>query len=189
MPADPCDRLASLLGEQLQCDLWLPGRVVLAMPGVLRSFPILVLVAAYSQFIAAMMIPSKVTGDLLDGMWWLLSQCIGVVPRTLLWDNKSGIGQRGRLADGVAGFCGVLGTRLIQARITRGATVTSNRSTIGYEGDASTATTGKSLLEARVAISTSCQVDRPPDIPQLVPMVKRAGVYSANATAQASQAT
>jgi transposase len=34
----------------------------------------------------------------------------------LLWDNESGIGQRGRLAQGVAGFCGVLGTRLIQAR-------------------------------------------------------------------------
>lgn len=59
---------------------------------------------------------SRVTGDLLAGMWLLLSQCIGAVPRTLLWDNEAGIGQRGRLAEGVAGFCGVLGTRLIQAR-------------------------------------------------------------------------
>ena len=73
------------------------------------------MVAAYSRFIAAMMIPSRVTGDLLAGMWHLL-QGIGAVPRTLLWDNESGIGQRGRLADGVAGFCGVLGTRLIQTR-------------------------------------------------------------------------
>lgn len=62
-----------------------------------------------------MMIPSRVTGDLLAGMWHLL-QSIGAVPRTLLWDNESGIGQRGRLADGVTGFCGVLGTRLIQTR-------------------------------------------------------------------------
>jgi hypothetical protein len=77
---------------------------------------VLVMVAAYSRFIAAMMIPSRVTGDLLAGMWRLLSQDIGAVPRTLLWDNESGIGQRGRLAQGVAGFCGVLGTRLIQAR-------------------------------------------------------------------------
>lgn len=32
-------------------------------------------------------------------------------------DNESEIGQRGRLAEGVAGFCGVLGTRLIQTRL------------------------------------------------------------------------
>ncbi len=55
------------------------------------------------------------TGDLLAGMWQLL-RGVGAVPRTLLWDNESGIGQRGRLADGVAGFCGVLATRLIQTR-------------------------------------------------------------------------
>ena len=64
--------------------------------GALRSFPVLVMVAAYSRFIAAVMIPSRVTGDLLAGMWQLLSLCIATVPRTLLWDNESGIGQRGR---------------------------------------------------------------------------------------------
>jgi hypothetical protein len=74
------------------------------------------MVAAYSRFIAAVMIPSRVTGDLLAGMWQLLLQGFGAVPRSLLWDNESGIGQRGCLADGVAGFCGVLGTRLIQTR-------------------------------------------------------------------------
>ena len=63
-----------------------------------------------------MMIPSRVTGDLLAGMWQLIARDIGGVPRSLLWDNESGIGQRRRLAQGVAGFCGVLGTRLIQAR-------------------------------------------------------------------------
>jgi transposase len=115
-PADPCDRLVHLPGEQVQCDLWFPGALVPDHGGVLRSFPVLVMVAAYSRFIAAMMIPSRVTGDLLAGMWQLLSRDIGAVPRTLLWDNESGIGQRGRLAQGVAGFCGVLGTRLIQAR-------------------------------------------------------------------------
>lgn len=115
-PADPCDRLVHLPGEQVQCDLWFPGQLVPDHAGALRSFPVLVMVAAYSRFIAAMMIPSRVTGDLLAGMWRLLSQDIGAVPRTLLWDNESGIGQRGRLAQGVAGFCGVLGTRLIQAR-------------------------------------------------------------------------
>lgn len=114
-PADPCDRLAHLPGEQVQCDLWFPGAVTPGHCGVLRSFPVLVMVAAYSRFIAAMMIPSRVSGDLLAGMWQLI-QDIGAVPRTLLWDNESGIVQRGRLADGVAGFCGVLATRLIQTR-------------------------------------------------------------------------
>ncbi len=115
-PADPCDRLVHLPGEQVQCDLWFPGQLVPDHAGVLRSFPVLVMVAAYSRFIAAAMLPSRITGDLLAGMWQLLSNNIGAVPRTLLWDNESGIGQRGRLAQGVSGFCGVLGTRLIQAR-------------------------------------------------------------------------
>ena len=74
------------------------------------------MVAAYSRFIAAVMIPSRVTGDLLAGMWQLIAENIGGCSSNLLWDNESGIGQRGRLAEGVAGFCGVLGTRLIQAR-------------------------------------------------------------------------
>jgi transposase len=115
-PADPCDRLVHLPGEQVQCDLWFPGQLVPDHGGVLRSFPVLVMVAAYSRFIAAAMIPSRVTGDLLAGMWRLIAEHIGAVPRSLLWDNESGIGQRGRLAAGVAGFCGVLGTRLVQAR-------------------------------------------------------------------------
>jgi transcriptional regulator with XRE-family HTH domain len=93
-PVDPCDRLVHLPGEQVQCDLWFPGQVVPDHAGVLRSFPVLVMVAAYSRFIAAGMIPSRVTGDLLGGMWQLLAQCIGSVPRTLLWDNEAGIGQR-----------------------------------------------------------------------------------------------
>ncbi|MHA0289938.1 IS21 family transposase [Mycobacterium sp. C3-094] len=115
-PADPCDRLVHLPGEQVQCDLWFPGALVPDHAGVLRSFPVLVMVAAYSRFIAAVMLPSRITGDLLAGMWQLLSRDFGAVPRNLLWDNESGIGQRGRLAQGVSGFCGVLGTRLIQAR-------------------------------------------------------------------------
>lgn len=115
-PVDPSDRLVHLPGEQVQCDLWFPGQLVPDHAGALRSFPVLVMVAAYSRFLAAVMIPARVTGDLLAGMWQLIATQIGGVPRSLLWDNESGIGQRRRLAQGVAGFCGVLGTRLIQAR-------------------------------------------------------------------------
>src|SRR5690606_2712836 len=70
----------------------------------------LVMVAAYTRFIVAMMSPLRVTGDLLAGMWQLL-QGIGAVPRTIMWDNESGIGQ---LTEGMVGFCGVLAARIIQ---------------------------------------------------------------------------
>ena len=43
---------------------------------------------------------------------------LGAVPRRLLWDNEAGIGRRGRLAEGVAGFTGTLATRLVQASRT-----------------------------------------------------------------------
>jgi hypothetical protein len=47
---------------------------------------------------------------------WTLIEGFGRVPRRLLWDNEPGIGQRGRLAAGVAEFCGVLATRLQQLK-------------------------------------------------------------------------
>ena len=104
-----------LPGEQVQCDLWFPVRWCLITVGCCSRSPVLVMVAGYSRFIAAMMIPSRVTGD-----HWLgcggYCRTFGAVPRTLLWDNESGIGRRGRLADGVAGFCGVLATGLVQTR-------------------------------------------------------------------------
>ena len=67
------------------------------------------MVAAHSRRIEAVMIPSRRTGDLLAGMWLLL-QRFGAIPKRLLWDNEAGIGRRGRLAEGVSGFCGMLGT-------------------------------------------------------------------------------
>lgn len=75
----------------------------------------LVMVATYSRFIPAMMLPSRVTGDLLAGMWQLIATSFGMVPRTLLWDNEAGIGRRGKPSQGVPGFCGTLAVKLIQA--------------------------------------------------------------------------
>lgn len=62
-----------LPGEQGQCDLWFSGQLVPDHAGVLRSLPVLVM-AAHSRFIAAMMIPSSVSGDLVAGMWHLLQR-------------------------------------------------------------------------------------------------------------------
>ena len=114
-PKDPADRIDYLPGDQVQCDLWFP-QVDLGLPGVRRGLlPVLVMVASFSRFITAMMLPSRTTGDLLAGMWLLLNQ-LGAVPRRLVWDNEAGIGRGGRLAAGVAGFTGVLATRLVQVK-------------------------------------------------------------------------
>jgi hypothetical protein len=61
----------------------------------------------------AVLLPSRTTGDLLAGMWQLLSG-LGAVPKTLVWDNESGIGQHRRLTVGARSFAGTLGTRIYQ---------------------------------------------------------------------------
>jgi len=38
------------------------------------------------------------------------------VPRRLIWDNETGIGRGGKLAEGVAAFTGTLATRIVQLR-------------------------------------------------------------------------
>lgn len=74
------------------------------------------IVAAFSRFITARMIPSRATPDLLAGMWSLLTSQLQAVPRRLIWDNEAGIGRRGRLAEGVSGFTGALGSRIVQLK-------------------------------------------------------------------------
>ena len=61
------------------------------------------------------MLPSRQTPDLLLGSWSLI-EGFGRVPRRLIWDNEAGIGRRGRLAAGVAEFCGTLATRVHQLK-------------------------------------------------------------------------
>jgi transposase len=113
---DPVDRLAHLAGEEIQCDLWFPPVGVPVGGGSVARLPVLVMVASYSRFVAAVMVPSKQTGDLLAGMWHLLRDVFGGVPKRLLWDNEAGIGRAGKPADGVAAWCGTVGVRLVQAK-------------------------------------------------------------------------
>jgi hypothetical protein len=61
------------------------------------------------------MIPTRRTEDLLLGSWELI-RGLGRVPRRLIWDNETGIGRGGKLADGVAAFTGTLATRIVQLR-------------------------------------------------------------------------
>jgi hypothetical protein len=113
-PVDPADRTTYAAGEIVQCDLWFPGRVVpVRADGRLADPPVLTMVAAFSGFIMALLLPSRTTGDLVAGMWQLLSG-LGAVPRILVWDNESGIGQHHRLTAGARSFAGTLGTRIYQ---------------------------------------------------------------------------
>lgn len=113
-PADPADRTTYVAGEIVQCDLWFPGKVVpVGDEGKLTDPPVLTMVAAFSGFIMALLLPSRTTGDLVAGMWQLLAG-LGAVPKTLVWDNESGIGQHHRLTVGARSFAGTLGTRIYQ---------------------------------------------------------------------------
>ena len=114
-PRDPADRIMYSAGDQAQCDLWFPETKIL-VEGRLVVLPVLVIVASFSRFITAMMLPTRTTGDLLAGMWSLLSGQLGAVPKRLIWDNESGIGRRNRFAEGVTGFCGTLATRIHQLK-------------------------------------------------------------------------
>jgi hypothetical protein len=113
---DPVDRLAHLAGEEIQCDLWFPPVGVPVGGGSVARLPVLVMVASFSRFVAAVMAPSKQTGDLLAGMWRLLRDVFGGVPKRLSWGDEAGIGRGGKPADGVAAWCGTVGVRLVQAK-------------------------------------------------------------------------
>jgi hypothetical protein len=78
--------------------------------------PVLVMVAAFSRFIAAVMPPSRQTMNLVAGMWQLLFQGFSAVPHELWWDNGAGIGRRGRLTDPVTALMGTLGSRMVQLK-------------------------------------------------------------------------
>jgi transposase len=112
-PSDPADRTAYVAGEIVQCDLWFPGKVIPVGGPVSIDPPVLTMVAAFSGFIMALLLPTRTTGDLLAGMWQLMSG-LGAVPKTLVWDNESGIGQHHRLTVGARSFAGTLGTRIYQ---------------------------------------------------------------------------
>lgn len=112
---DPADRLVWAAGDAAQCDLWFPPRRIPLEDGTSALLPVLVIVPAHSRFICGRMLPTRQTPDLLLGTWSLIER-FGRVPRRLVWDNEAGIGRRGRLAAGVAEFCGTLATRVHQLK-------------------------------------------------------------------------
>ena len=119
LPPDPAQRTGYEAGQIAQCDLWFPPAQVPLGFGQVGSPPVLVMVAGYSRWLSAVMIPSRQTPDLLSGQWAILS-ALGVAPRMLVWDNEPGIGQwrggRPQLTAAVNAFRGTLGITIRQCR-------------------------------------------------------------------------
>jgi transposase len=86
VPVDPVSRTVYRPGELAQCDLWFPDADIPLGYGQSGRPPVLVMVSGYSRVITARMLPSRRTGDLIDGHWRLLTEW-GAVPRTLVWDE------------------------------------------------------------------------------------------------------
>jgi len=111
-PPDPASRTVYQPGELAQCDLWFPPVDVPLGAGQVGRPPVLVMVAGYSRVVAARMIPTRTSEDLLAGMWALLAGW-GSLPRLLVWDNEGAVGSwkagRPQLTTPMQAFRGMLG--------------------------------------------------------------------------------
>lgn len=109
---DPASRLVFAPGEQAQCDLWYPSAPILDT-GVVH--PVLTMIACWSRFLLAMMIPTRQCGDILAGMNVLLSR-LGGLPERILWDNESGIVHAHRLIPQASAWAGGMGASVKLAK-------------------------------------------------------------------------
>jgi transposase len=106
----PVDRVSYEPGQLTQCDLWFPEPRIPVGAGQERVLPVLVMTLAFSRYLSAVMIPSRQAGDILAGMWQLISG-VGKVTRTLLRDRESAIGGTGKVSVPAAAFAGTLATQ------------------------------------------------------------------------------
>ncbi|MFB8201673.1 IS21 family transposase [Kitasatospora purpeofusca] len=111
LPVDPVSRTVYQPGELAQCDLWFPPVDIPLGYGQCGRPPVLVIVSGYSRVITARMLPSRQSGDLIDGHWRLLADGWHAVPKMLVWDNEPGVG-RGRLTSEFAAFAGLLAVKV-----------------------------------------------------------------------------
>jgi transposase len=111
---DPVDRVFYEPGQVAQCDLWFPETRIPVAAAQQRILPVLVMTLGFSRFLMATMIPSRQGGDLLSGMWALITG-LGRVPKSLVWDREAAIGGSGRVTVLAAAFAGTLATRIVLA--------------------------------------------------------------------------
>jgi transposase len=119
VPADPVGRTSYAPGEIAQCDFWFPDIVVPVGFGHARTakqLPVLTMVAGYSRWASAVLVPSRGAADLYAG-WWQLIAALGAVPRVLVWDGEGAIGRWRRRQPELTAEChafrGTLGARVI----------------------------------------------------------------------------
>ncbi len=111
---DPADRIVHEPGVAAQMDLWFPQPRIPVGFGQAAMLPVLVMTLTFSKFLSAVMVPSRQGGDLLAGMWQLISQ-VGAVSKSLVWDRESAIGGKGVVTQAAAAFAGTLATRVVLA--------------------------------------------------------------------------
>jgi transposase len=119
LPPDPASRTSYEPGEIGQCDLWFPPIRLPVGFGQTRKptqLPVLTMVAGYSRWLSARLIPTRSAADLFAG-WWQLISALGAVPRVLVWDGEGAIGRwRGGKVELTAecqAFRGTLATKVI----------------------------------------------------------------------------
>ena len=111
---DPADRLVHRPGEAAQFDLWFPEPVIPVGAGQVRMLPVLVMTLTFSRFLSALMVPSRQSGDLLAGMWQLITG-VGAVSKSLIWDREAAIAPKGKPLPPVQAFAGTAATRMVIA--------------------------------------------------------------------------
>ena len=111
---DPADRLVHEAGIATQCDLWFPATRIPIGGADPVMLPVLVMTLTHSRFHSAVMLPSRQGGDLLAGMWQVIST-LGGVTKTLVWDREAAIGGNGRVTSLMAAFAGTLATKVVLA--------------------------------------------------------------------------
>jgi len=109
---DPASRLVFGPGEQAQCDLWFPAAPILAT-GVVH--PVLTMIACWSRFLLAVMIPTRQCGDILADMNLLLTR-LGGLPDRVLWDNEAGLVHAHKLIPQASAWAGGMGASVKLAK-------------------------------------------------------------------------
>jgi len=109
---DPVDRLVFAPGEQVQCDLWFPEAPI---PATGVKHPVLTMLACWSRFLLAVMIPTRQCGDILAGMNILLAR-LGGLPQRILWDNETGIVHDHKLIPQASAWAGSIGAAVKLAK-------------------------------------------------------------------------
>ena len=96
LPPDPASRTTYQPGELAQFDFWFPPVEIPVGFGQTRTakrLPVMTTVSGYSRTAGGVLIPSREAEDLYAGWWQLLSEQLGGVPRTLVWDGEGAVGR------------------------------------------------------------------------------------------------